>query len=51
MKVRVDECRLRRDGQWLVTFRVTPGAVTSHALSPVEVPVGRDVTVKNGKVQ
>lgn len=50
MKVRVDECRLRRDGQWLVLYRQTPGAVRAEALSPVEVPVGKDCIVKDGKV-
>ena len=50
MKVRVDECRLRRDGQWLVLYRQTPGAASCSALSPVEVEVGKDCVIKDGKV-
>lgn len=50
MKVRCDTCTLRRDGQWLITYRQTPGAATCSALSPTEVPVGRDVIVRDGKV-
>jgi len=50
MKVRVDACALRRDGQYLITYRATPGAATMSALSPVAVEVGRDVLVRDGKV-
>ena len=50
MKVRIDKCVLRRDGVFLVTYRSTPGAITSHALSPVEVRVGCDAIVRDGKV-
>jgi hypothetical protein len=50
MKVRVDTCTLRRDGQWLVTYRATPGAASASALSRVEVPVGKDCVIKDGKV-
>ena len=50
MRVRVDACALRRGGQWLITYRVTPGAVTAAALSSVEVPVGKDCIVRDGKV-
>lgn len=50
MRVRVDACALRRDGQFLITYRATPGAATMSALSPVAVEVGRDCIVKAGKV-
>ena len=50
MKVRCDTCTLRRDGQYLITYRQTPGAHKCEALSPVAVEVGRDCIVKNGKV-
>lgn len=50
MKVSVLACVLRRDNQFLVTYRSTPGAITSHALSPVEVRVGSDAIIRNGKV-
>lgn len=50
MKVRCDACTLRRDGQYLITYRATPGASTQSALSPVAVEVGRDCVVREGKV-
>ena len=50
MKVRIDACALRRDGLWLCTYRATPGAVTATALSPVEVRVGSDAIIREGKV-
>ena len=51
MKVNVQDCYQRGDGQWVVVFRTVPGARDrSQALSPVAVEVGRDVLVRDGKV-
>lgn len=49
MKVSVLACRERIDGQWMITYRAA-GAVDASALSPVEVPVGADVIIRDGKV-
>jgi hypothetical protein len=50
MKVRVDDCRERRDGQWIVFFKVAPGGLKATALSPVRVEIGRDCVVRDGRV-
>ena len=47
-KVNVQSCSLRRDGQYLITYRV--GASIYSALSAQPIPAGTDVRVHDGKV-
>lgn len=50
MKVRADTVTLRRDGRYLITYRVMPGAQRREALSERPVREGQDVIVNNGRV-
>lgn len=48
-RITCDTCIQRRDGQYIVTYRVKGGGVGS-ALSDVSVPEGKDVAVLDGRV-
>jgi hypothetical protein len=49
VKVLIDDCRERRDGQYIVFFTL-PGGMKATALSPTPVEIGRDVIVTDGRV-
>ena len=48
-RVTIDTCAPRRDGQFMVTYRM-PGGVTGMAISQVELPEGKSVAIVDGKV-
>ncbi len=48
MKVSVEHCARRRDGLWLITFRLEGRPCFATSDKPVEV--GRDVEIKDGEV-
>ena len=48
IKASVEECAQRRDGRWLITFRLDGRPCFATSDKPVEV--GRDVEIKDGEV-
>jgi len=47
-KVNVASCTLRRDGQYMVSFKDARG--TGYAVSDQPVPEGKDVRIRDGRV-
>jgi hypothetical protein len=48
-RVTVNTCAPRRDGQWMITYRL-PGGVTAVAVSAVQIAEGKSVAILDGKV-
>ena len=48
IKASVEECAQRRDGWWLITFRLE--GRPHFATSKEPQPIGRDVFVEDGRV-